>query len=177
MSWRLAGAGAAALAVLIIIIGGCASGTGARPAAFPGAPAPPGGLRPPGLAAPRAPGVPALIHTAFGLRGTRYRYGGESPGEGFDCSGFIRYVFGANRLDVPRTVGEQYEWGSAVGRDGIEKGDLIFFTTIAPGASHVGLAIGDGAFIHAPGDGGAVRVDRLDAPYWQTRIVGVRRVL
>jgi cell wall-associated NlpC family hydrolase len=121
--------------------------------------------------------VPELIRTAFGLRGIQYRLGGESPSDGFDCSGFIRYLFGHHRLEVPRTVSEQYAWGSEVSTSDIRQGDLVFFSTVAPGASHVGLALGQGTFIHAPGAGGAVRVERLDTPYWRERIVGVRRLL
>lgn len=118
-----------------------------------------------------------MVQTAYGLRGTSYRLGGDSPVQGFDCSGFVQYVFARHHLVLPRTVLEQYATGSKVKLPEIREGDLIFFTTVAPGASHVGLAVGQGAFIHAPADGGAVRIERLDSSYWRDRVVGVRRVL
>jgi peptidoglycan DL-endopeptidase CwlO len=113
--------------------------------------------------------------TALGLRGVPYRNGGADPSSGFDCSGFVNYVFGRNGIPVPRTVGELYGTGKAV-RGAIEPGDLVFFSTIAPGASHVGIAIGGDEFVHAPSTSGDVRVERLGASYWSTRFVGARRV-
>jgi cell wall-associated NlpC family hydrolase len=120
-----------------------------------------------------------LLRTALGLRGTRYRLGGESPQEGFDCSGFVRYVFEQNQLEVPRTVADQFQFGEKIEAEEIQKGDLLFFSTTGPGATHVGIALGadsQGEFVHAPGAGGAVRVERFDAPYWRSKLVGVRRV-
>ncbi len=165
-----------ALVLLAAGAGGCAStGRLARPSPFPTAVLPPTPL-----AAPVAPpvGAPApsnLLRAAVELRGVSYRLGGASPAEGFDCSGFVRYVFGLYHVELPRTVAEQYAVGARVDAARIQPGDLVFFSTIAPGASHVGLALDATTFIHAPGDGGSVRVDRLDAPYWRERLVGVRR--
>jgi cell wall-associated NlpC family hydrolase len=103
--------------------------------------------------------------------------GGESPARGFDCSGFVQYVFGQQHVDLPRTVGDQYRSGTSVPLARVRAGDLVFFSTVAPGASHVGLAVGaDGEFIHAPSENGVVRVERLDSPYWRSRFVGARRV-
>jgi cell wall-associated NlpC family hydrolase len=167
--------------VLVLSLAGCASTRGmARPSAFPTAPLPPFGDPPPPLrlaAAPVAPASDDIARAAYDFRGVHYRLGGESPADGFDCSGFVRYVFGLAHVALPRTVSEQFSAGSPVRVTDIQEGDLVFFTTTAAGASHVGIALADGAFIHAPGNGGAVRVERLDTPYWHDRIVGVRRIL
>lgn len=114
--------------------------------------------------------------TALSLRGVPYRNGGSDP-SGFDCSGFVQYVFGQNGVSVPRTVTEQFRAGREVDPPGLEAGDLVFFTTVTTGASHVGISIGGDEFVHAPSSSGEVRVERLSAPYWSTRFVGVRRVL
>ena len=124
---------------------------------------------------------PALAYsvtgTALSLRGTPYRNGGHDP-SGFDCSGFVSYVFGQYGIAVPRTVNEQYHAGHAVEpQKGLQPGDLVFFTTVSPGASHVGILIGGDEFVHAPSSTGEVRVERLSGPYWSTRFVGARRVL
>jgi cell wall-associated NlpC family hydrolase len=117
----------------------------------------------------------AVTSTALGLRGVPYRNGGTDPG-GFDCSGFVWYVFGRHGLALPRTVGEQFQAGRArAGR--LEPGDLVFFSTVAPGASHVGIALGGDEFVHAPSASGQVRVERLSAPYWAARFVGARQIL
>jgi cell wall-associated NlpC family hydrolase len=142
-----------------------------------------------GLPAPTNPGEPerasfapapiarAVLETALALRGTPYQFGGMDPDSGFDCSGFVRYVFLQHALHLPRTVTEQFLIGRDIGIDGIAAGDLIFFTTVTPGASHVGIALDSGAFVHAPGSGSVVRVERLDAPYWRSRLVGAKRLL
>ena len=114
--------------------------------------------------------------TALSLRGAPYRDGGSDP-SGFDCSGFVQYVFGQNGVSVPRTVTEQFQAGRDVDPRGMEPGDLVFFTTVTNGASHVGIAIGGDEFVHAPSGRGQVRVERLSGPYWSTRFVGARRVL
>jgi cell wall-associated NlpC family hydrolase len=192
------------LQVLIIVIataaaaGGCAT-TGATPAPFPRpAPAAPPGA-PPGASIPgRAPGPGAptgapggaagavapgatatgyeLAGTALSLRGTPYKNGGADPA-GFDCSGFVRYVFGQHGIPVPRSVGGLWQAGREVIGNQLEPGDLVFFSTVSPGASHVGIAIGGNEFVHAPSSTGVVRVERISASYWATRFVGARRVL
>ena len=121
----------------------------------------------------------ALVQTAVGLRGIPYRLGGEEPVGGFDCSGLVRYVFEQHNVPVARTVAEQYLEGRRVSIDDVQAGDLIFFSTVGPGATHVGIVlgtVGPGEFVHAPGEGGSVRVERYDTPYWRSRIVGVRRL-
>ncbi len=160
-----------------ITMAGCAStGAVARPSAFPTATVPPAPSRPAAIASLRGPDPTELIRTATGFRGVPYLLGGDSPAAGFDCSGFLRYVFSLNHVELPRTVSEQYAVGRRVSVNDVREGDLVFFSTKGPGASHVGLAIGNGEFIHAPGATGAVRVERLDVAYWRDRIVGVRRL-
>jgi cell wall-associated NlpC family hydrolase len=162
------------------VTGACAS-TGAVPRPFP-TPSP---HRPTSGPAPRpnAPGPTAgspiaysVAGTALSLRGTPYRNGGSDP-TGFDCSGFVAYVFRQHGVNVPRTVSELFRAGRQVRPNQLEPGDLVFFTTVAPGASHVGIAIGGDEFVHAPSSTGDVRVEHLSASYWSTRFVGARRVL
>jgi cell wall-associated NlpC family hydrolase len=174
LGWRLV----PMLMASAVAASGCVSTQAmARPAAFPTAPLPPASIRPSAPGPVRVPALPDVLQTAYDLRGIDYRLGGEFPADGFDCSGFVRYVFARNRVDVPRTVAEQFSVGSSVKLKDVREGDLVFFTTIAPGASHVGLALDRESFIHAPGSGGVVRIERLTAPYWHDRIVGVKRVL
>jgi cell wall-associated NlpC family hydrolase len=78
---------------------------------------------------------------------------------------------------VPRKVSEQFRAGKDVAPSQLEAGDLVFFTTVAPGASHVGIALGGDEFVHAPSSAGDVRVERMSGAYWATRFVGARRVL
>jgi cell wall-associated NlpC family hydrolase len=153
----------------------CAS-TGATPRPFP-TPHPPAPVAPSSGAVVRGKAAAyGVTGTALRLRGTPYRNGGTDP-SGFDCSGFVHYVFEQNGLSVPRTVGDQFRAGTRVDPPQLEPGDLVFFTTVAPGASHVGIAIGGDEFVHAPSSAGEVRVERLTASYWSTRFVGARRVL
>jgi cell wall-associated NlpC family hydrolase len=109
------------------------------------------------------------------LRGVPYRNGGIDP-TGFDCSGFVQYVFASHGASLPREVKDQYRVGEEIERDEVQPGDLIFFETISRGASHVGLAIGGDQFIHAPSSTGVVRVERFTSSYWAPRFVGARRV-
>ena len=95
---------------------------------------------------------------------------------GFDCSGFVRYVYEQHGVAMPREVREQFRVGKTVDRDRLEPGDLVFFSTVAPGASHVGIVIGGDQFVHAPSERGVVRVENLGAQYWSTRYIGAKRV-
>jgi len=153
----------------------CAS-TGAVPRPFPT----PGGSPPP-ITASSSPETRAGIDgyavtgTALALRGTPYRNGGTDP-TGFDCSGFTQYVFAQHGLALPREVREQFHTGKAVKVDKVAPGDLLFFTTTDPGASHVAIALGSDEFVHAPSSDGVVRVERLSSTYWQPRFLGARRV-
>jgi len=89
----------------------------------------------------------------------------------------VRYVFERNGIAVPRTVGDQFKAGKSVEARQLEPGDLVFFTTVSPGASHVGIVVGGDEFVHAPSSTGEVRVERLSASYWASRLIGARRVL
>jgi len=125
-------------------------------------------------AAPRHIDGYALVGTALSFRGVPYRNGGSDP-QGFDCSGFTQYVFAQYGVALPREVREQFEKGRALTPDEVAPGDLIFFSTVAPGPTHVGIAIGGDAFVHAPSSTGVVRVERLGSSYWAPRYVGARR--
>lgn len=144
------------------------------PAVPPSVAAPP--ARPP-LSAPgrgTADGY-ALSGTALSLRGAPYRSGGGDP-NGFDCSGFVRYVYQQHGVAMPRETREQFRVGKNVDRSDLEPGDLVFFSTTAPGASHVGIVVGGDQFVHAPSERGVVRVENLSAQYWASRYVGAKRV-
>jgi len=109
------------------------------------------------------------------LRGVPYRNGGSDP-SGFDCSGFVQWVFARNGVLLPREVREQYGTGQKIDLRELQPGDLVFFRTVSRGASHVGLVIGADQFVHAPNSTGVVRVERLTATYWARRFVGARRI-
>lgn len=117
----------------------------------------------------------SLIRTASAQLGKRYSFGGESPRQGFDCSGLSSYVYSKNGLDLPRSSREQYSQGAPVERDKLRKGDLVFFGR--KGINHVGIYLDDGKFIHAASSGGAVKVGDLDDPLWNKLYAGARRVL
>ena len=177
--------GSYAIVIALAILSGACASTGATPRPFPTPNAAPSSSKPaatpPKSPAPAAASTTTAIAysvtgTALGLRGTPYRNGGADP-TGFDCSGFVQYVFAQHGVIVPRKVAEQYRAGHDVALSQLEPGDLVFFTTVAPGASHVGIALGGDTFVHAPSSTGEVRIERLSAPYWSTRFVGARRVL
>jgi len=108
-------------------------------------------------------------------RGVPYRNGGSDP-SGFDCSGFVQWVFAQNGIRLPREVRDQYGAGTQIDRRDVQPGDLLFFETVSRGASHVGVAIGGDEFVHAPSSNGVVRVERVTSTYWSRRFVGARRV-
>jgi cell wall-associated NlpC family hydrolase len=159
-----------AVAVMACVAGGCAS-TGAVPRPFP---------QPGASTTARAnagpPGeVSDLISTALALQGTPYRNGGDNP-RGFDCSGFTQYVFARHGVSLPRSTQSQFSAGASVRLDEVNAGDLLFFTTVTPGPSHVGIAVSSTTFVHAPSSRGVVRMERLSDSYWAKRFVGARRV-
>ncbi len=117
----------------------------------------------------------AVCSNAEAELGTPYVWGGTSPNRGFDCSGFSQYVFKKEGISIPRTALEQYDSLSPVNTP--EPGDLVFFHTHGQHVSHVGIYLGDGYFIHSPGQGQHVRVDSLDSGYWETHYAGARRAL
>ena len=115
---------------------------------------------------------------ALSLIGVDYKFGGNSPEQGLDCSGLIRYVFQqATGISLPRTAREQARVGESVAVDKLQPGDLVFFNTRRFQFSHVGLYIGDNRFIHAPSTGGSVEVVSLEKQYWQKAFNGARRVI
>lgn len=112
---------------------------------------------------------------AVGLVGTPYRYGGNTPDSGFDCSGLIGHVFQSRAaLAAPRTVARLQDWGQPVQGDNIRSGDLVLFAQNDI-ATHAGIYVGDGRFVHAPSTGGEVRLDRLNSKYWSSQRVSFRR--
>jgi len=111
------------------------------------------------------------------LLGSPYQWGGTNP-RGFDCSGFTQYVYAQyGGVKVPRNSYDQYNQGKPVSREQLQPGDLVFFTTYAPGPSHLGIYIGDGKFVHALNQETGVTISKLDADYYKQRFLGARRVL
>ena len=118
-----------------------------------------------------------LVMQAMGLLGVPYRSGGTSEEKGFDCSGFVRYMYEKSvGLVLPRRAEEQAKVTEEISRSELKPGDLVFFNTLKRTFSHVGIYVGDGKFIHAPRPGKAVRVDDMREAYWQKRFNGARRV-
>ncbi|MFT3756308.1 MAG: C40 family peptidase [Pseudoxanthomonas sp.] len=120
----------------------------------------------------------AVLMRALGLVGTPYRYGGNTPESGFDCSGLVTYVY-RDMLDLrlPRTSRELAQaQGPKIAPARLVTGDLVFFGSKG-NVSHVGIYVGEGRFVHAPSSGGTVRLDHLDGPYWRDHYSGAKRVL
>ncbi|HEY7187232.1 MAG TPA: C40 family peptidase [Vicinamibacterales bacterium] len=163
--------------------GSAGSKTAPVPKPFPGAasptttaPEPPPGA-PPAVAAPGVlPTTPGVVATALTLRGTRYRDGGSEPSNGFDCSGFVQWVFAQHGTALPRDVKHQFDTGERVDARDLKPGDLVFFETVSRGPSHVGIAIGGDEFVHAPSSKGVVRIEKISSVYWSQRWVGAKRV-
>jgi cell wall-associated NlpC family hydrolase len=118
-----------------------------------------------------------VLINALSLTGIKYKYGGNSPESGFDCSGFVRYVFSqAANLTLPPTARAISQIGKTVKRDELQPGDLVFFNTLKSAFSHVGIYVGDNKFVHAPRAGGAVRVENMQTSYWASRFDGAQRL-
>ena len=120
-----------------------------------------------------------LVSRAMKYLGTPYRYGGNSPAGGFDCSGLVQFVFRDSAgVRLPRSTRDLVAIDApAVARDSLQPGDLVFFSPGGGGASHIGIYVGEGRFVHAPSSGGTVRLDLLDSDYWRRAYVGARRLL
>ena len=120
--------------------------------------------------------VNALLTTAKKYIGVPYQFGGTTP-KAFDCSGYLQYVFAENGMKIPRTADEQYKLGRrTVSAAQLVPGDLVFFTTYEPGASHCGIYLGGGKFIHASSSRG-IRIDELSNAYWQPRYYGGKHIV
>jgi cell wall-associated NlpC family hydrolase len=153
-----------ALLCAVLFVVGCAS----RPVAVPTGPSTSSSL----LSAEQSEDI--AIH-ALGLVGIHYRYGGNTPESGFDCSGLIGYVY-RSRMGAapPRTVAQLSDFGQPARIDDLRAGDLVLFGAGRP--THAGIYVGGGRFVHAPSTGGDVRMDRLDSAYWSRQPLQVRRL-
>jgi hypothetical protein len=131
----------------------------------------------PSLSLPLLPAT-LLEQVASELLGVRYRFGGNDPSGGVDCSGLVRLMWSRLGLaDLPRTAAAMALLGQPVALDALLPGDLVFFNTRGRAHSHVGIYIGDGSFVHAPARRGQVKVESMDLAYWQRRYNGARRIV
>jgi cell wall-associated NlpC family hydrolase len=129
-------------------------------------------------AAPVRPGVDDLLFKALSLVGTRYRPGGSTPETGFDCSGYVCYLFReVFSMSLPRTSDAMGQKGQQIARSALQPGDLVFFNTMRRPFTHVGIYMGDDRFIHSPSSGGLVRVESMNERYWVQRWNGGRRLV
>jgi len=109
--------------------------------------------------------------------GVKYRWGGNSPDTGFDCSGLVNFVMEKSLgLRLPRSAAQIAEMGVKVDRDALQPGDLVFFNTLGRRYSHVGIYMGDDRFVHSPSSGGVVRIESMSLAYWAKRYNGARRL-
>lgn len=160
---RIAGPLAAlCLLALLLILAGCA--TSSNLPAYRTAP--------PRLSADDASDVTIY---AISLVGTPYRYGGNTPASGFDCSGLIAHVYRTHaNISSPRTVAALTNWGQPVPASEVRTGDLVVFVQNGV-AMHAGIYVGEKRFVHAPSTGGEVRLDRLTSVYWSRQAYSFRR--
>jgi len=118
-----------------------------------------------------------LLFSALGLIGVKYKWGGNDPAQGLDCSGFVKYVFeNSLKLTLPRTALQMSRVGEKVDRENLKPGDLVFFNTLKRQFSHVGIYLGDNRFVHAPRKGRRIEVVNITDKYWSTRFNGARRM-
>ena len=152
---------------LLLVLGACSSTSTSQRRAVPyGAP------QTPPISQDQAHDVTIY---AVGLVGTPYRYGGNTPDSGFDCSGLIGHVYRSRaQISLPRSVSGLQYWGQQVSTANLRSGDLVLFGQ-TDAATHAGIYVGDGRFVHAPSSGGEVRLDRLNSKYWAAQKVVYRR--
>ena len=118
-----------------------------------------------------------LASAALDLIGIRYKWGGNSPETGLDCSGLVRYVFQqVTGVTLPRTAKDMSRVGTQVAVSDLQPGDLVFFNTRRFAFSHVGIYLGDNRFVHAPRRGREVEIATFDSGFWQQRFNGARRM-
>lgn len=123
-------------------------------------------------------GLEDVSIAAIGLVGVPYRWGGNTPAGGFDCSGLIVYVIDKTKQQkIPRTADGMGRYGFSLGDKPPSPGDLVFFNTLGNNHSHVGIYVGHGRFVHAPSAGGTVRLESILTPYWAERYTEARRVV
>jgi len=121
-------------------------------------------------------GTEGISIAAMGLVGVPYRFGGNTPAGGFDCSGLIVYVYNNSAgIKLPRTIQEMSRTGQSIQNAAPAPGDLVFFNTTGERYSHAGIYVGHGRFVHAPSKGGTVRLDQMTSPYWAARYTEARR--
>jgi cell wall-associated NlpC family hydrolase len=119
-----------------------------------------------------------VIFRALAQVGVRYKFGGNHPDTGFDCSGLVGFAFReALGKNLPRSANEIWQHGASAERDSLQPGDLVFFNTLRRPYSHVGIYLGDGRFVHAPSSGGVVRIESMEGRYWVSRYNGAKRIL
>lgn len=124
-----------------------------------------------------APESGSITSYARSLIGIQYKYGGNSPDTGFDCSGFVDHVFRHTAgIKLPRSSHAISRVGREIGRDDLRAGDLVFFNTLHTRFSHVGIYLGGDRFIHAPSSGGSVRIEDMRDTYWNKHYDGARRI-
>lgn len=128
--------------------------------------------RGPNAVAPAPTKGERAVKMALGMVGTPYRWGGESPATGFDCSGLVRWAYGRVGVDLPHNSYALYSEGRRVRESSMEPGDILFFE----GLGHVGLYLGNGRMVHSPETGRNVEVVRLARTNYGTRLIGARRV-
>lgn len=122
-------------------------------------------------------GTEDISIAAVGLVGVPYRFGGNTPKSGFDCSGLISYVYSKSaNIKLPRTIQEMSSRGRSVENQAPAPGDLVFFNTTGEKYSHAGIYVGQGRFVHAPSAGGTVRLEYITTPYWAARFTEARRL-
>jgi cell wall-associated NlpC family hydrolase len=119
-----------------------------------------------------------ITKEALSLLGTPYKWGGNTPQTGFDCSGFVVYVVKkVRRQNLPRTTDDLGKYGISLKNQSPAPGDLVFFDTLGTPYSHVGIYVGNGRFVHAPTSGGFVRVEEIKNPYWGPKYTEARRIV
>lgn len=119
-----------------------------------------------------------LVKTAQTYLGAPLKRGGSSPEEGFDCTGYVFYVYQeAAGITLPRKSHDQVQMGEAISPIGLQPGDLVYFKVEGIRSLHVGLYLGEGRFIHAPSTNGTVEIDSLGMEHWRVRFMGARRIL
>ena len=116
-----------------------------------------------------------ILESAKSQLGMRYRFGGTSPKAGFDCSGLTWYSHKKNGINIPRQASDQFTRGKRISQKNLKPGDLVFFETYRPGASHVGIYSGNGNFVHSINYNKNIAIQKLSNNYYKKRYLGARR--